>query len=195
MCPKLPVTLLALCSLADGKLTVSFRISDKPRRDRRAEHNATERARRENLNTKFRLLANALPNLRGCRRPSKSQIIEKALEWLEQSLMNERRCYEAIRNLEQQNKEIKNQLALIVRLRSSSYHHQQPIQQPQQQQQQPTVVVFSTNNSNLQTPLPSPPVSQNNSMIIQQHQQQYRQPSYASGLNWINDQSQYPNLF
>lgn len=49
--------------------------------DRRAEHNAIERARRESLNSKFQQLAHALPNLQNDRRPSKSTIIERTLEY------------------------------------------------------------------------------------------------------------------
>lgn len=48
---------------------------------RRAEHNAIERARRESLNTKFQQLAHSLPNLHNDRRPSKGTIIERTLEY------------------------------------------------------------------------------------------------------------------
>lgn len=49
--------------------------------ERRAEHNAIERARRENLNSKFQQLAHALPNLQNDRRPSKGTIIERTLDY------------------------------------------------------------------------------------------------------------------
>lgn len=49
--------------------------------ERRAEHNANERARRENLNTKFQQLAHSLPNLQNDRRPSKGTIIERTLDF------------------------------------------------------------------------------------------------------------------
>lgn len=49
--------------------------------ERRAEHNAIERARRENLNTKFQQLAHSLPNLQNDRRPSKGTIIERTLDF------------------------------------------------------------------------------------------------------------------
>lgn len=48
---------------------------------KRAEHNAIERARRECLNTKFQQLAHSLPNLQNDRRPSKGTIIERTLEY------------------------------------------------------------------------------------------------------------------
>jgi hypothetical protein len=48
---------------------------------RRAEHNAIERYRRECLNTKFQQLAHSLPNLQNDRRPSKGTIIERTLEY------------------------------------------------------------------------------------------------------------------
>ena len=49
--------------------------------ERRAEHNAIERARRETLNHKFQQLAHSLPNLQNDRRPSKGTIIERTLDF------------------------------------------------------------------------------------------------------------------
>ncbi|CAJ0866661.1 5576_t:CDS:2 [Entrophospora sp. SA101] len=50
--------------------------------ERRANHNAVERARRECLNTKFQDLARALPSLSQVRRPSKSIIVQRSLEFI-----------------------------------------------------------------------------------------------------------------
>jgi regulator of replication initiation timing len=50
--------------------------------ERRANHNAVERARRESLNTKFQELAHALPSLAQVRRPSKSIIVQKSLDFI-----------------------------------------------------------------------------------------------------------------
>ncbi|KAF0420504.1 acetylglutamate kinase/n-acetyl-gamma-glutamyl-phosphate reductase [Gigaspora margarita] len=50
--------------------------------ERRANHNAVERARRECLNTKFQELAHALPSLAQVRRPSKSIIVQKSLDFI-----------------------------------------------------------------------------------------------------------------
>ncbi|KAJ2546805.1 hypothetical protein EV175_005466 [Coemansia sp. RSA 1933] len=47
---------------------------------RRATHNAIERARRESLNGQFQDLASAVPALSSVRRPSKATIVEKSLE-------------------------------------------------------------------------------------------------------------------
>lgn len=49
--------------------------------DKRIAHNALERQRRENLNTKFQELAHTLPGLQTVRRPSKSMIVTKSLEF------------------------------------------------------------------------------------------------------------------
>ncbi|KAI8337170.1 hypothetical protein BC941DRAFT_426915, partial [Chlamydoabsidia padenii] len=49
--------------------------------EKRAEHNAIERARREGLNTRFLQLAHLLPNLHHDTRPSKGTIIERTLEF------------------------------------------------------------------------------------------------------------------
>jgi hypothetical protein len=49
--------------------------------DRRSAHNALERQRREHLNNKFQQLALALPSLQSVRRPSKTMIVAKSLEF------------------------------------------------------------------------------------------------------------------
>ncbi|KAI8919920.1 hypothetical protein DFJ77DRAFT_450474 [Powellomyces hirtus] len=50
--------------------------------ERRAYHNATERARRENLNHRFQELAQALPSLISVRKPSKSVIVNHSLQFV-----------------------------------------------------------------------------------------------------------------
>lgn len=54
---------------------------DDSKAQKRAEHNAIERARRECLNTKFQELAHSLPNLQDDKRPSKGTIIERTLKY------------------------------------------------------------------------------------------------------------------
>ncbi|KAJ2249512.1 hypothetical protein GGI13_004259 [Coemansia sp. RSA 455] len=49
---------------------------------RRAAHNAVERARRESLNGQFQDLASAVPALVHIKRPSKATIVEKSLEYI-----------------------------------------------------------------------------------------------------------------
>lgn len=49
--------------------------------EKRTAHNALERQRREGLNTKFQELAHVLPELQQIRRPSKSMIVAKSLEY------------------------------------------------------------------------------------------------------------------
>lgn len=51
--------------------------------ERRATHNAVERARRESLNGRFMDLAGALPNMVNVKRPSKSIIVAKSLEFVQ----------------------------------------------------------------------------------------------------------------
>ncbi|SAM04324.1 hypothetical protein [Absidia glauca] len=87
-------------------------LSKKPlsKDERRAEHNAIERARRESLNNKFQQLAQALPNLMNYRRPSKSQIVEKALDWVKKSISREERYRYQIVQLQKENKQLLSQL-------------------------------------------------------------------------------------
>ncbi|KAI7891294.1 uncharacterized protein EV154DRAFT_226016 [Mucor mucedo] len=50
--------------------------------EKRTAHNALERQRREGLNSKFQELAHVLPALQQIRRPSKSMIVAKSLEFV-----------------------------------------------------------------------------------------------------------------
>ncbi|KAL1932538.1 hypothetical protein VTP01DRAFT_8216 [Rhizomucor pusillus] len=78
--------------------------------DRRAEHNAIERARRESLNSKFQQLAHALPNLQNDRRPSKGTIIERTLEFVKDRLHKEERYRHQIRQLRLENRRLRKEL-------------------------------------------------------------------------------------
>ncbi|CAO0801736.1 unnamed protein product [Mucor circinelloides] len=80
--------------------------------ERRAEHNAIERARRECLNSKFQQLAEALPNLQNHRRPSKGQIVEKALDWVKQNMSKEDRYQYQIIQLQNENKRLMTQISI-----------------------------------------------------------------------------------
>ncbi|KAI8329258.1 hypothetical protein EDC96DRAFT_529620 [Choanephora cucurbitarum] len=71
--------------------------------ERRAEHNAIERARRESLNVKFQQLAFALPNLQNDTRPSKSTIIDRTLDFVKNAIQKEERYQRRIKELEKFN--------------------------------------------------------------------------------------------
>lgn len=66
-------------------------------------HNAMERVRRETLNTKFQELAYALPTLRTVRRPSKSQIVQRALEFVRSAFIQEKFYQKQITTLKREN--------------------------------------------------------------------------------------------
>jgi hypothetical protein len=123
--------------------------------ERRAEHNAIERARRENLNTKFQSLAQALPNLMNYRRPSKSQIVEKALDWVKQSISREERYRYQILQLQRENKRLlvqcMHQEGTLPPVDTRQQQQQQQQQQHQQHQQQPPRLSLTTT-----TPLLNP---------------------------------------
>ncbi|KAI7884973.1 uncharacterized protein EV154DRAFT_391329, partial [Mucor mucedo] len=68
--------------------------------ERRAEHNAIERARRESLNVKFQQLAFTLPNLQNDSRPSKSTIIDRTLDFVKGAILKEERMNYRIKELE-----------------------------------------------------------------------------------------------
>ncbi|KAG2180447.1 hypothetical protein INT44_003451 [Umbelopsis vinacea] len=81
--------------------------------DRRAEHNAIERARRESLNTKFQELAHSLPNLQNDRRPSKGTIIERTLDFVKRTIHQEERYRSEIERLREQNNKLKARIGSI----------------------------------------------------------------------------------
>ncbi|KAG0762865.1 hypothetical protein G6F57_005378 [Rhizopus arrhizus] len=78
--------------------------------ERRAEHNATERARRENLNAKFQQLAHILPNLQNDSRHSKVTIIDRTLDYVKGSITKEERMQNRIKELEKINSYLLSQL-------------------------------------------------------------------------------------
>ncbi|KAI8062155.1 hypothetical protein BC940DRAFT_322334 [Gongronella butleri] len=115
--------------------------------ERRAEHNAIERARRETLNGKFQQLAEALPNLQNYRRPSKGQIVEKALDWVRQSISREDKYQYQILQLQRENKRLLLQLNM---------NQQQQQQQQQQHPLQPSLPMSQSSDGHI---TPPPPMS------------------------------------
>lgn len=126
-----------ICRLAN-QVDLHLR-SSLSKAERRAEHNAVERARRESLNGKFQQLAESLPNLQNYRRPSKGQIVDKALDWIRQTVHKEHRYQYQLYQLQKENKRL---LALLKNQQdqaspsletSTSTASPQNIQQQQQQ--------------------------------------------------------------
>ncbi|ORZ03705.1 hypothetical protein BCR43DRAFT_483816 [Syncephalastrum racemosum] len=83
--------------------------SDLSNMDRRSAHNALERARRENLNIKFQELAHALPSLQTVRRPSKTVIVAKSLEFVSNSIQRENNYMNTILQLRKENERLRKQ--------------------------------------------------------------------------------------
>ncbi|KAI7901568.1 uncharacterized protein BX663DRAFT_562058 [Cokeromyces recurvatus] len=77
--------------------------------DRRNAHNALERQRRELLNVKFQQLAHALPSLQTVRRPSKTMIVAKSLEFVSSSMKRESKYTSEIQKLRLENEKLKRQ--------------------------------------------------------------------------------------
>ncbi|KAK4508894.1 uncharacterized protein ATC70_013517 [Mucor velutinosus] len=77
--------------------------------DRRSAHNALERQRREHLNVKFQQLAHALPSLQTVRRPSKTMIVAKSLEFVSSSLKRETTYTSEIQKLRLENEKLRKQ--------------------------------------------------------------------------------------
>ncbi|RHZ55458.1 hypothetical protein Glove_415g33 [Diversispora epigaea] len=81
--------------------------------ERRANHNAVERARRECLNTKFQELAHALPSLAQVRRPSKSIIVQKSLEFIYKSRQRDDMHDEEMRIIRSENDSLHEEINIL----------------------------------------------------------------------------------
>ncbi|CEP12839.1 hypothetical protein [Parasitella parasitica] len=94
--------------------------------DRRSAHNALERQRREHLNVKFQQLAHALPALQTVRRPSKTMIVAKSLEFVSSSLKRETTFTAEIQKLRLENEKLRKQAEISSNQlkRQSSKQHQ-----------------------------------------------------------------------
>lgn len=96
------------CSLLLFDLVMTDQTREK---QQKCSHNARERVRRNKLNTKYKELASALPTFRNYyRRPPKHQIIEKALEWVQQKIKSEEYYKEALKHLRIQQKQLQAEL-------------------------------------------------------------------------------------
>ncbi|KAK4515924.1 uncharacterized protein ATC70_010882 [Mucor velutinosus] len=80
--------------------------------EKRTAHNALERQRREGLNTKFQELAHVLPALQQIRRPSKSMIVAKSLEFVSSAGERENDFQGQIYALRKENEQLMRQASL-----------------------------------------------------------------------------------
>ncbi|KAI9276024.1 hypothetical protein BY458DRAFT_554937 [Sporodiniella umbellata] len=77
--------------------------------EKRSAHNALERQRREGLNSKFQELAHVLPALQKIKRPSKSTIVAKSLEFVSSAAQREVNFQEQISALREENRRLQSQ--------------------------------------------------------------------------------------
>lgn len=110
--------------------------------ERRAEHNATERARRESLNVKFQQLAFTLPNLQNDSRPSKGTIIDRTLDFVKGALIKEERLQYRINELEKFSRYLLSELD-----KKNNIKEQAPVVTDEVPQHQPTVTLPAENVS------------------------------------------------
>ncbi|KAI8069467.1 hypothetical protein BC940DRAFT_318314 [Gongronella butleri] len=104
--PEIPYTPETNPTL-DGQNTTPSIIAPMPRIDKRAEHNAIERARREGLNARFQQLAHLLPNIQHDQRPSKGHIIEQAMAFTRECIQNEEKYRIQIEELQKENNKLR----------------------------------------------------------------------------------------
>ncbi|KAI8994671.1 hypothetical protein BDB01DRAFT_773639 [Pilobolus umbonatus] len=92
-------------------LNDSFNINgnDIAHYEKRTAHNALERQRREGLNTKFQELAHVLPTLQQIRRPSKSMIVTKSLEYVLKAVEREEEYKDQLSDLRREHEQLMRQ--------------------------------------------------------------------------------------
>ncbi|KAI8082323.1 hypothetical protein BDF21DRAFT_417596 [Thamnidium elegans] len=131
--------------------------------DRRSAHNALERQRREHLNVKFQQLAHALPALTTVRRPSKTMIVAKSLEFVSSSLKRETTYMSEIQKLRLENEKLRKQAE------ASTTQLKKQIAEDEQEQSKPTTTSSLKRKASTDSQQLSPPPTPE-----QQQQQQQR---------------------
>lgn len=94
--------------------------------EKRANHNAIERQRRETLNSRFMDLAQSIPALIHVRKPSKSVIVSRSIEYIQEQKNRIEIKNKSLALIRQQNEELKTE---INRMRAE--HGQPPVQFPE----------------------------------------------------------------
>jgi len=121
------------------------------------------------LNTKFQSLAQALPNLINYRRPSKSQIVEKALDWVKQSISREERYRYQVLQLQRENKRLLAQLMQPQETPTASAPISAmapPLMRQQSMQMSSTPMMNASSSSNTNIPHMYTDLSSNNGWSI-----------------------------
>ncbi|RKP05211.1 hypothetical protein THASP1DRAFT_32950, partial [Thamnocephalis sphaerospora] len=99
---------------------------------KRANHNAIERARRECLNSKFQELAHSIPSLSQVRRPSKSVIVQKSLEYIYNSKQRAESRDRELRSVKNENISLREEVDRLRRsLGLSPLPERPPTQSPE----------------------------------------------------------------
>lgn len=115
----LPPPVDGLSGGSDSKANSAAPAASQPKRkpsrrastaERRATHNAVERARRETLNSRFLDLAALLPNLSQIRRPSKSSIVNSSIAHINASRRHRLMAARELRQLKLETDAIRREL-------------------------------------------------------------------------------------
>lgn len=81
--------------------------------EKRANHNAIERARRDSLNNRFQEIADCIPQLRDVKKPSKSLIMNKTLEYVKVAQKKLDNSSKEARDLKKENERLKAEIKML----------------------------------------------------------------------------------
>lgn len=154
--------------IVGGNIAASIHEDPESHLDRRSAHNALERQRRETLNSKFQELAHALPALQTVRRPSKTMIVAKSLEYVTKSIQRENHYVNQIKELRKQNERLRKQ-AKVSKL--ANIHKHQSSTTTNKRNATLSTCTISTTSTEGPPPM-TPPLSSsssNTSSVTMQH--------------------------
>ncbi|KAI7864195.1 hypothetical protein BDF14DRAFT_1836902 [Spinellus fusiger] len=141
--------------------------SDLANNDKRSAHNALERQRREGLNTKFQQLAHVLPSLQTVRRPSKTMIVTKSLEYVSTSVQRETTFQKQLRVLREENEKLRKQAhRSILFLKKKNGSEPSSSQNKRSTDKKIVTNMASNNNSKTSKKVPSPIPSSDSYRVV-----------------------------
>ncbi|SAM00736.1 hypothetical protein [Absidia glauca] len=170
-----------------GATNRSIRTQSKA--EKRAEHNATERARREGLNTRFQQLAHLLPNLQHDTRPSKGTIIERTLEFVRDAIQKEERYRHEIKDLRHTNRQLLKQLTHLTTVHNARGNNALDSDDQRSVPASPHLDAASSP----ETGLSSPPAIQHRQKQIETQQLHYNDDANSQHLSLMMQQPAHHN--
>ncbi|CAD5231965.1 unnamed protein product [Bursaphelenchus xylophilus] len=89
----------------------SYHQLDDSKKNARAQHNALERRRRDNIKDMYTSLREEIPNLNESDRASRAQILKKTIDHIQEGKATHAATEEEVKQLKERNEQLKQQIA------------------------------------------------------------------------------------